>query len=465
MVMKMKKKCTIFYSWQSDIKVSRNFISDCLERLEKKMKDIVLCDIDRDTQGLAGAPDIGDSIYEKIDSADIFIADVTIINRDYTGRKTPNPNVLIELGYAIKALGWDRIILLYDKDFGEVEELPFDINHRRITSFALEGCEEKTKIREYVLSCIATTIQILDQEHRLYGGSADTVKAQVALGKLIRTGLERMWAAYKQHKKKCEYDLYDKIPPISEAQLALVEKAHDLLTEDQYQLANIILFYMKMSRLGNEEMSGWEFTDQLVPECFEDLYIEFADNICELPIECILKDNVLELLNVLSVDKYHAYEEVRRVDGKVVFSTAINDLYACDEKGNILCKGKLEAAGFTGYKCTHDYEGEYVVGKRHGEGKEFCRSVFDHYSNYLLREGIWENDVFIEGRINGVLAEIVNGMIEFVQGPDGDIVTKKEWAFDVILQSEEADYQFVDVQLENRKYSIIEGSMISVPKG
>ena len=138
----MDKKCTIFYSWQSDIKVSRNFISDCLDKLRKKIKDIVLCDIDRDTQGLAGAPDIGDSIYEKIDSADIFIADVTIINRDYAGRKTPNPNVMIELGYAIKSLGWDRIILLYDKDFGEVEELPFDISHRRITSFSLGSCEE-----------------------------------------------------------------------------------------------------------------------------------------------------------------------------------------------------------------------------------------------------------------------------------------------------------------------------------
>ena len=91
-------KSTIFYSWQSDIKESRNFISDCLNKLEKKMKDVVLCEIDRDTRGLAGAPDIGDSIYEKIDSADIFIADVTIINHDYEGRKTPNTNVLIELG-------------------------------------------------------------------------------------------------------------------------------------------------------------------------------------------------------------------------------------------------------------------------------------------------------------------------------------------------------------------------------
>lgn len=461
----MKKKCTIFYSWQSDIKSSRNFISDCLDRLGKRMKDIVLCDIDRDTQGLAGAPDIGDSIYEKIDSADIFIADVTIINRDYAGRKTPNPNVMIELGYAIRALGWDRIILLYNKDFGEIEELPFDINHRRITSFSLEGCEEKAKIREYVLSCIATTIQILDQEHRLYGGSADAVKAQSSLGRLLRTGLERVWAAYKRHKKEDEFDLYDKIPPISEAQLALVEKAHDLLTEEQYQLANTILFYMRMSRLGNEEMSGWEFADQLVSECFENLYIEFTDSICELPIECILKAEVLELLNTLSVDVYHEYQEVRMSDGKVVFSTAINNLYACDESGNVLCKGKLEAEQFTGYKRTHDYEGEYVVGKRHGEGKEYCRSMYDNYSRYLLREGIWENDYFIEGRINSVLAEIVNGMIEFVQGPDGDIVTKKDWAFDVVLESEEADYQLVDVYLKNGKCSIIEGSMKGVPKG
>lgn len=85
----------------------------------------------------------------EIDSADILIADVTIINGGYAGRKTPNPNVMIELGYAIKSLGWDRIILLYDKDFGEIEELPFDINHRRITSFTLESCEEKAKMRDY----------------------------------------------------------------------------------------------------------------------------------------------------------------------------------------------------------------------------------------------------------------------------------------------------------------------------
>lgn len=49
-------------------------------------------------------------------------------------------------------------------------------NHRRITSFTLESCEEKARMCDYVLSCITATIQILEQKHRLYGGSAETVK-------------------------------------------------------------------------------------------------------------------------------------------------------------------------------------------------------------------------------------------------------------------------------------------------
>lgn len=463
------KKCTIFYSWQSDIKASRNFISNCLNRLRKKMRDVVLCDIDRDTQGLAGAPDIGDSIYEKIDSADIFIADVTIINQDYTGQKTPNPNVMIELGYAIKALGWDRIILLYNKDYGEIEELPFDINHRRITSFELNCCEDKSKPHEYVLSCIMATIQILEQEHRLYGGSAETVKAQSSLRQLIWVGLERIWAAYIERTKSGESELYQKIPPVSEAQFALVEKAHDVITDEQYQLANTILFHMKMSRIGNEEMSGWEFANQLVPECFEPLYIEFADVILELPLALILKKSVIDLLNALSFDEHIDYEEKRIHAGKVVFSTVVNELYACDADGKTLCKGSMDKDGFTGYKLTYDYAGQYVADKRHGEGKEFCTSFDDIDSRYLLREGIWENDRFVEGRINGVLAAMPHGIVELVPSAEGDIVTKKDWEFDVILRSEaeddEQDYYYVDVELKEGRYSIIQGSLRGIPKG
>ena len=461
----MNKKCTIFYSWQSDVKVSRNFITDCLGRLGKKMKEIGLCEIDRDTQGLAGAPDIGDSIYEKIESADIFIADVTIINKDYAGRKTPNPNVLIELGYAIKALGWDRIILLYGKDFGEIEELPFDINHRRITSFSLDASEEKSVVREYILSCILKTIQILNQEHRLYGGSAESVNAQTSLRQLIMAGLEFVWLAYVEKKSGGDGELYDKMPPVSEAQFELLEKAHDLLDEKQYQLANEILFLMKMSRIGNEDMYGWEFAEQLVPVCFEDLCVEFADKMYELPLIQVIKESVVDLLNALSVDEYIDYNEKREKAGKVILSTLVDALYACGKDGQTLCDGRMEEGGFTGYKCTDHYIGEFVENQRHGKGVEYSMSMYCVESNYVVREGIWEAGCFVEGRVNGVLVEIVKGMPEFVQGPDGDVVTSADWEFRNILLYEEEDYHYVDAQLKDGVYSIIEGSMRCVPKG
>lgn len=152
--------CRIFYSWQSDIKQSRNFISNCLEQIPGRLKDLSIIEIDRDTEGIAGSPDIGNTIYEKIDCSDIFVADVTIINGDYLGRKTPNPNVLIELGYAIKSLDWNRIILLYNEDYGSIEEIPFDINHQRMTKYSLRG-ETKADIKKRVINNFAATIEIL----------------------------------------------------------------------------------------------------------------------------------------------------------------------------------------------------------------------------------------------------------------------------------------------------------------
>lgn len=62
--------------------------------------------IDRDTVGVSGSPDIGQTIFQKIDKAAVFVADVSIINAGSDeDRQTPNPNVLIELGYAMRAIG------------------------------------------------------------------------------------------------------------------------------------------------------------------------------------------------------------------------------------------------------------------------------------------------------------------------------------------------------------------------
>src|SRR4030065_207825 len=99
----------VFYSWQSDLpnSVNRGFIQDVLENVATKITADNTIDIepviDRDTKGVAGAPDIASTIFAKISSADVFVADISIINKQNGGRQTPNPNVLIELGYALKA--------------------------------------------------------------------------------------------------------------------------------------------------------------------------------------------------------------------------------------------------------------------------------------------------------------------------------------------------------------------------
>lgn len=140
------EKFVIFYSWQSDVKKNTNnfFIKKSIEKAIKKIRreiDLELS-LDKDTEKTSGSPNIADTIFKKISTCNLFICDVTIINKKQLSfnriRKTPNPNVLIELGYAIKAVGWNRIICVCNTNFGKLENLPFDIRQNRIATYELK---------------------------------------------------------------------------------------------------------------------------------------------------------------------------------------------------------------------------------------------------------------------------------------------------------------------------------------
>lgn len=130
----------IFYSWQSDLpnRTTRGFIEESLKRAIRELgEDAALAlvpALDRDVQGLPGSPDLSKSLLEKIFHADVFVGDVSVIGKVPT-RVTPNPNVLAELGYAAGVLRWERILLVCNTAYGEVEELPFDIRHKRIIKY------------------------------------------------------------------------------------------------------------------------------------------------------------------------------------------------------------------------------------------------------------------------------------------------------------------------------------------
>lgn len=171
----------IFFSWQSDLDNHnhRNFIEKCIvkaiKKLEKNLEIRVYMDYDRDTLGLSGSPDIVNSIFEKIEKSALFIGDISNIATSENNKKIPNPNVLIELGYAAKVLGWDKVICIYDIQTGPVESLPFDLRQKRILIYdPLNECEV-----ERVSSILCENIKALFSSGKLWNPLGDYMKGKI----------------------------------------------------------------------------------------------------------------------------------------------------------------------------------------------------------------------------------------------------------------------------------------------
>ena len=162
---KIKSNMTVFYSWQSDCnpKENRNFIKDCIEDAIKqynKENNMDILKFDSDTRGVCGSPEIINAILNKIDNSLIFIADITPIIRKENDL-IPNPNVMFELGYAISSLWQSRVILLLNKKYGECENLPFDIQHKRITIYNYSEGEDKKNKQNELVSTIKNAISMI----------------------------------------------------------------------------------------------------------------------------------------------------------------------------------------------------------------------------------------------------------------------------------------------------------------
>jgi hypothetical protein len=130
-------KINIFYSWQSDkpSRINRNLIQEAaqlaIDRIISGNEFVVEPALDRDTQDISGSPAIADAILSKIDQCALFLCDVSIVTEPVSNRSAPNPNVLIELGYAAARVGWERIICVMNENYGGPKKLPFDLQHRR----------------------------------------------------------------------------------------------------------------------------------------------------------------------------------------------------------------------------------------------------------------------------------------------------------------------------------------------
>lgn len=145
-------KITVFYSWQSDTPGAENreLIEEALQSaiqqvaadgtLEPALRDNGI-ELDKDIAGVGGSPPITQTILDKIKACAVFVADLTFVGESLkplgrtrkSKRLLPNPNVLLEYGYALHSRGHERMIAVMNVAYGEPgnENLPFDVRHVR----------------------------------------------------------------------------------------------------------------------------------------------------------------------------------------------------------------------------------------------------------------------------------------------------------------------------------------------
>ena len=149
---------TVFYAWQSDRprKVNQDPIRKAAEaackRISEDDSNSWTLTLDSDTRGVAGMCDIPNTILDKIKNCSMFLADLTFVGRtdDHSDeQQMPNSNVLFELGFAANCLGFDSLVGVVNKAFGDVKGQVFDIKRRRSLSYSIpESANSATIARQ-----------------------------------------------------------------------------------------------------------------------------------------------------------------------------------------------------------------------------------------------------------------------------------------------------------------------------
>ncbi len=164
----------IFWSWQSDTpgNIGRHYVRAAIEEAINELNDELTIEeserdeelqLDHDRKGVPGSPDLAPTILAKIRDSSIFIADVTAVGRGENGRALMNPNVAIELGYALDHVGSEGLLMILNTHFGNRDDLPFDLRHKAgpiIFSLAAESdSSERKRVHRELTQTLKTAIR------------------------------------------------------------------------------------------------------------------------------------------------------------------------------------------------------------------------------------------------------------------------------------------------------------------
>jgi len=192
----------IFYAWQATLpnSVNRGFIYRALtDACVVVASDLSIDErpqVDHDTRGVPGAPDIAKVIRSKIDISEAFVADVSIVHPG--DDPAPNANVLYETGYAEKSLECDRILLVMNVEYGVPERLPFDIRSRRVITYrAASGADNAAERKRLQRVFEASVRALLLQSPKPVAESMNALK-------VVLTEAERM----RDHARDLNIELH-----------------------------------------------------------------------------------------------------------------------------------------------------------------------------------------------------------------------------------------------------------------
>jgi hypothetical protein len=331
------QRLLVFYSWQSDLsdKTNRGLIRRQLRAAASKVEEThgqeVIVKVDEATRDVSGSPNIPATILAKIASSDLFICDVTTINSSENGRKVPNPNVVFELGYAVANIGWERIVLLFNTEFGSFPaDLPFDFDrHRASPYFAGEQATGKQKenlsnLLEAAIRSVLTNnperpnSSVTDEEKKR---SRDIVNIRLALNTLHLPTIDQhildsphmlvdkvlhFWEGFNGVIKNSLFHLYDK--PL----LALFKQLHEAFYEtvryEECYHSNINQSAHIFTNLGDLPLS--EDKDKiwnLIQEAGNSMYITLEK------ILSVVRENYLEIsIDVTNMEAWREYVQFQK---------------------------------------------------------------------------------------------------------------------------------------------------------
>ncbi len=164
---------SIFYSWQSDVTndCNRTFIRQALDDAVASLgEDATVEDsqrVESGMEGIAGTPEVATVMFARIKKSTIFIGDMSLVGTipktdSDEVKRVPNPNVLLEMGYAAGTIGWGRVICVMNEHFGKRTELPFDVRNRRFPinySLAPEEKGQRERVKKDLTRCIKFAIE------------------------------------------------------------------------------------------------------------------------------------------------------------------------------------------------------------------------------------------------------------------------------------------------------------------